>query len=186
MAKEKPRCVLCGQEISWLDRDSISIYDTEQPACSACQLKFSNASAGEKADMQQQILASPYLMNVEAIRAYQDAVSGKSCPACGADMERKLKDFAIGADGYGGLTSLGLEQYVVDLFACPKCGKVELYTAGFNRKKAAEPPKEVICPDCGTRHSALIGCPTCALRNPQKIMARDSRQSKDRKPPWER
>ena len=43
----------------------------------------------------------------------------------------KQKNMSIGADGYGGLTSLGLPEYRVDLYACPKCGKVELYTARF-------------------------------------------------------
>ena len=31
--------------------------------------------------------------------------------------------------------SLLMEQYEVDLYACPVCGKVELYTAGFWKEK---------------------------------------------------
>jgi len=61
------------------------------------------------------------------------------CPVCGAVMERKLEDLTIGADGGGGLlSSLLYEQYEVDLYACPRCGKVELYTANF---QAAEEPE---------------------------------------------
>lgn len=46
-------------------------------------------------------------------------------------LERKLEHFSIGADGGGGLMTLLADQYEVDLYACPQCGKVELYTAGF-------------------------------------------------------
>lgn len=54
------------------------------------------------------------------------------CPACGAEMVLKLENFSIGADGGGGLMTLLADTYEVDLYACPKCGKVELYTAGFD------------------------------------------------------
>lgn len=69
------------------------------------------------------------------------------CPACGAEMERKLENFSIGADGGGGLLALLMEQYDVDLYACPQCGKVELYTARFQKREEepeeeAEPPAE--------------------------------------------
>lgn len=60
------------------------------------------------------------------------------CPACGAEMELKLERFSIGADGHGGLMSLLMEQYDVDLYACPKCGKVELYTADFDPEDEEE------------------------------------------------
>jgi len=63
------------------------------------------------------------------------------CPACGAEMERRLEGFTIGLDGGGGLLSgLWHEQYDVDLYACPRCGKVELYTAGFQKEE--EEPDE--------------------------------------------
>ena len=43
-----------------------------------------------------------------------------SCPACGAEMERKLQDFSIGSDGGSGLLSLLADTYLVDLYACPQ------------------------------------------------------------------
>lgn len=64
------------------------------------------------------------------------------CPACGAEMELKLENFSIGADGRGGLMSLLMEQYEVDLYACPVCGKVELYTAGFDPEDGEEEAEE--------------------------------------------
>ena len=62
------------------------------------------------------------------------------CPACGAEMELKLENFSIGADGGGGLLTLLADLYDVDLYACPQCGKVEMYTANFQPKQ--EEPEE--------------------------------------------
>ena len=54
------------------------------------------------------------------------------CPNCGGEMTCKIKDFTIGLDGNGGLYLFGgPQQYDVDLYACPECGKVEMYTANF-------------------------------------------------------
>ena len=75
------------------------------------------------------------------------------CPACGVEMELKLENFSIGADGHGGLMSLFMEQYDVDLYACPRCGKVELYTADFKQEapqsEEAEASEEAERPEPG-------------------------------------
>ena len=63
----------------------------------------------------------------------------RNCPSCGAAMECKLQNFSIGADGGGGLLTLLADQYEVDLYACPACGKVELYTAAFPRSRSLHP-----------------------------------------------
>ena len=47
------------------------------------------------------------------------AIRPRSCPSCGAEMECKLQNFSIGADGGGGLLTLLADQYEVDLYACP-------------------------------------------------------------------
>lgn len=77
---------------------------------------------------------------------------------------------------------------------CPQCGKVELYTAAPGAWAALtdQPEAEqVTCPDCGTRHSPLIGCPSCAVRQaglgrtfPQEEKQSTSKRSK--KVPWEK
>ncbi|MEA4933959.1 MAG: hypothetical protein VB071_10360 [Lawsonibacter sp.] len=112
----------------------------------------------------------------------------KHCPACGGMLECKLENFLIGADGGGGLLSLLADQYEVDLYACPACGKVELYTANFSVKD--EPPEQTVtCPVCGSQHSPLIGCPTCAMRGARSIpppSIDSSPHPKRRKPPWEK
>ena len=120
-------CVLCGQKLGMFDKVKIDFHNTKQSVCSDCANRLDNTVGPERAELFRQILDSPYLENGEDIRA--DINTGKPCPACGAILHRKLRNFSIGSDGYGGLSSLGLPSYEVDLYACPQCGKVELYTA---------------------------------------------------------
>ncbi len=103
------------------------------------------------------------------------------CPACGAAMERKLQNFTIGTDGGGGLLSgLWHDQYDVDLYACPRCGKVELYTANFQKQEdepegPAEPEKGAEVPEppeeSGSGSGGLFGFGT---------------KSREKRPPWEK
>lgn len=114
----------------------------------------------------------------------------KRCPACGGEMECKLRNFSIGADGGGGLLTLLADTYEVDLYACPHCGKVDLFTAGFQpaeEKPAPPPPEEeaVTCPVCGARHSPLIGCPNCALHGASSSLFSRKKKGRGPKPPWE-
>ena len=181
----KPCCVLCGKEVGWMDRLTLSVFDTEQIVCPDCDRRFRAAPKEEKSALRRQILESPHLSQRDAVRDYLDAVEGKSCPACAGPLERRLKNFLIGSDGYGGLSSMGLEQYAVDLFVCPQCGKVELYAAQSSRQEEKQEEEQVTCPTCGTRYSPLINCPHCALHNPRGFSA-PPREKKERKPSWER
>ena len=124
-------CVLCNHEVKWRDRDSLTVFDTYQTVCQTCKKQFLQALPLKQSEMCQQMLESPYLNLREDVEKYQKEVAGKNCPVCNYPMERKHKNFQLGADGYGGLSSTGLPQYLVDLYACPKCEKVELYTARF-------------------------------------------------------
>ena len=58
----------------------------------------------------------------------------KKCPCCGGQLECKLTNLTIGRDGGNFLTAAFFNSYDVELYACPKCGKVELYTANFAPK----------------------------------------------------
>lgn len=131
MARPNSNCVLCGKELARVDRVPLAVFETKQTACVECKKKFQEAMPMEQVELCRKILQSPDLAFREDVEAYQKSVAGKDCPACGHPMDRKQKNMSIGADGYGGLTSLGLPEYRVDLYACPKCGKVELYTARF-------------------------------------------------------
>jgi len=103
------------------------------------------------------------------------------CPACGAAMEQKLQNFTIGTDGGGGLfSSLLHDQYDVDLYACPQCGKVELYTANFQKKEEtakeeAEDPQPQEDPETAeqpqTPNGGLFGF---------------GAKSREKRPPWEK
>lgn len=106
------------------------------------------------------------------------------CPACGAELELKLQNFRIGSDGTHPLEALFADHYVVDLYACPSCGKVELYTAAVREE---EPEELVTCPVCGKEHSPLIGCPRCALRGGQeRKITYAPKKKQDKRPPWEK
>lgn len=131
-------CVLCGKKIGLLDQIKEDFYGTKQIFCSDCSLRLQKASPQERNDLNQQILASPDLADEAIIQANLNA--RKACPACGTLMDRKIQDFSIGADGGGGLIALLSDQYVVDLYACPQCGKVELYTARFVPPAPAKEP----------------------------------------------
>lgn len=122
-------CVLCGKKVGLLDQIELDFHGSKQILCSACDVRMSKASPGERQDLEQEILASPHLLYADTVRA--NVNTGKLFPACGAILERKLENFSIGADGGGGLMTLLADHYEVDLYACPQCGKVELYTAGF-------------------------------------------------------
>lgn len=182
-------CVLCGQKLGMFDQVKIDFHNTKQSVCSDCANRLDNAVGQDRAELFRQILDSPYLENSEDIRG--DIYTGKLCPVCGATLHRRLRNFSIGSDGYGGLSSLGLPTYEVDLYSCPKCGKVELYTAGLRPEASWEEPEQVTCPDCGTRHSPRIGCPNCAMRQVRsgRAFQREERQSpgrKSKKVPWEK
>lgn len=95
------------------------------------------------------------------------------CPACGAELELKLENFSIGADGGGGLMTLLADTYDVDLYACPKCGKVELYTADFDpedEEDEAEPEEALEEEEQSEPKGGIFGFG----------------KRKDKRPPWEK
>jgi len=96
------------------------------------------------------------------------------CPACGAEMDLKLENFSIGADGGGGLLTLLADTYEVDLYACPQCGKVELYTYGF-QKKEDEPEEPTELPEEPPEEPAPKSGGPFGLG-----------KKKEKRPPWEK
>lgn len=81
--------------------------------------------------------------------------------------------------------AMAMPSYDVDVYACPQCGRVELFTAGFlTKRNVPDKPKDVTCPVCGTKHSPLINCPNCALnRRPAQS---EPPRGGGKKPPWEK
>ncbi len=82
-------CVLCGKKVGLLDQIDLDFHGSKQVLCSACDVRMSKASPGERQDLEQQILASPHLQKADTVQA--NVNTGKVCPACGAILERKLE-----------------------------------------------------------------------------------------------
>ena len=204
-------CIFCGKAVSFWNTSPLTCGGVSQPACSDCAEKYIREPQLQRARLAldtgrarepEKLMA--FLEREEKRRQAQEQLRQerenwreKACPVCGSEMELKLENFSIGADGGGGLMSLLADTYEVDLFACPVCGKVELYTARFFREEEPEPEEQVTCPVCGTRHSSSVGCPSCAMRaarsgrrpqpaQPEPTPFKPSRSRPGQKPPWEK
>ena len=194
-------CALCGNKLALFGSRSLICANEDMLFCSDCGDKLAPM---DNPDRGRYLLEHGKGSNPEAMREFirrhderKERLAKlepptRPCPSCGGSMECKLKEFRIGADGNGGFYILGgYEQYHVDLYACPDCGKVELYTANFaavQARKARQETVNVTCAVCGTTHRADIGCPSCALnaatlgRRPEVSPTRQ----KDSKVPWEK
>ena len=165
----KARCVLCEKELGLFDKNGFIFYGSTQNACPDCVHQYEQAQGEDLAALDQRILSSPHfkdrdsvLKNIARLKSQVQEQSAlkkariKHCPHCDNLMVLKLNNFTIGSHG----DALLGDRYEVDLYACPKCGKVELFTAGFI------PPDEdystVSCPICGTQHNWRDNCPNCA------------------------
>ena len=179
-------CVLCGKKVGMFEQVNLDFHGVNQVLCGACHDRLEHASPQEREALERQILDSPHLAEGELLR--ENLNTGKTCPVCGGALELRLRGLEIGRDGYGGLSSMGLPSYAVDLYTCSQCGRVELYTAGAGRA-VPQPPQdeEVVCPVCGTRHSSIINCPACARRGGWKTpdQGGEAGRKKDRDP-WEK
>ena len=68
MAKEKPRCVLCGQETEFFRRASLPLYNTNQIVCTGCKQHYDSSTLEERNRMKEQMLRSPDLWDGERIQ----------------------------------------------------------------------------------------------------------------------
>ena len=186
-------CSLCGEKLSFFGGKLLICANQEERLCNGCY---------DKLDRMENLERGKYLLEhgtpdePEKMKAfitlYEERTKQKltyeppsrPCPNCGSKMERKLKDFTIGAYG----DRLFGERYDIDLYACPACGKVEMYTANFAaiKRKQELNEKEVVC-SCGTRHSSLVECPTCSFHcRSETPPAAPEKSRHEEKPPWER
>ena len=156
-------CVFCGKKLGLLDRYSFEVFKTKQTACKECLERLSALSGPELEAEKERLLASPDLEDADVAR----------------------RNSALRRDGGGGLMAMAMPSYDVDVYACPQCGRVELFTAGFlTKRNVPDKPEDVTCPVCGTKHSPLINCPNCAL-NRRPAQSEPPRGS-GKKPPWEK
>ena len=72
----------------------------------------------------------------------------------------------------------------LDVLRCEKCGRAEFFLPSPPPEENPELMEEtVVCPVCGTEHSSLIGCPTCALNWPGADGRRRPGERRRRSPP---
>ena len=119
-------CVLCQRELSPDETGTVAIGGKRLPSCPACKRHYDHSTGVERQRLELQ--AHPYW---DSLPEEEEVSPAPSCPICGTAMELKLSSLSIGSDGMSVLSVLTAQQYTVDLYACPKCGKVEFYTAGF-------------------------------------------------------
>ena len=63
-------CVLCGESLGLLERYSYSLFQTKQTLCAQCMKQIYALSGPALAEKRAQMLASPYLEEVDTLRAY--------------------------------------------------------------------------------------------------------------------
>ena len=179
--------------------------DTDEPVCSNCVDELTPLSPTERAERALATGRALYpderqkFLNRERIqqakkqarleRAHQAIRTDKTCLRCGGPMEKygtKIFHLAMRSAGSGS------KRRAVCLLADSRghslrqCGKAEFYLP--------EPPElpnipdeeeePVTCPVCGTRHSPLIGCPNCAMKQATSPRSRNTQTGT--KPPWEK
>lgn len=137
-------CAFCGKELKVFGKETLWCGGVTQSVCRDCADRYVRAGQIERC---RELLKTGRAREPEKVAAFLEREEKRQqerakwrerasrCPACGAEMELKLENFSIGADGAGGLMTLLADTYEVDLYACPVCGKVELYTADFWKEK---------------------------------------------------
>lgn len=203
MEPEKIYCVLCGQEVDG-EPAYAAVYHERQTFHPACAGRYVHASRMEKRELLAQIVESPHLSRAEYVReahkSLLSTISDLPCPACGTPLEIKMENFRIGADGRGGIGSLFMDQFYVDLYACPMCGKVELYAAGTRKARQEEEAPgeeepaeeesggeaEAVCPVCGGPLDEAGNCPACTRPRKKDGGFLGLGRRRDKRPPWEK
>ena len=154
MAKEKPRCVLCGQETGLFDRCSIHFYRTTQIICSKCQDRYEKAEGPERDALDQRILSSHCLENRDVVRRNYEADQEQKraeeearleqerqlqerrerqravLTCCGQEMTSMgVSTFQLGEHTFflGDLDNLLSGSLELALFRCERCGQIKFF-----------------------------------------------------------
>lgn len=200
------RCIFCGKEYGLFGGGMVLCGDTDEPVCSNCVDELTPLSPTERAERALATGRALYpdelqnFLNRERIqqakeqarleRAHQAIRTDKTCLRCGGPTEKYgTKIFHLGDEGLLGPVArdgLFASWLTAEIIRCAQCGKAEFYLP--------EPPElpnipdeeeePVTCPVCGTRHSPLIGCPNCAMK--QATSPRSGNTQTGTKPPWEK
>ena len=158
MAKEKPRCVLCGQKTGLFDRCSIHFYRTTQIICSKCLDCYEKSEGPERDALDQRILSSRVLENRDVVRRNYEADQERKRAEEEArlEQERQLQErrerqksflrccdremkplgtftFQLGEHTFflGDLDNLLSGSLELALFRCECCGQVKFFDPSF-------------------------------------------------------
>ena len=132
-----------------------------------------------------------------AAAARQARSTGLTCLRCGGEMLKCGRyPIQLGDEGLLGPVfrdGLMASWMKVDILRCCGCGRAEFFLPEDMDRDAQfrETPGEMVtCPVCGTQHSSLVGCPTCAVKAASGGRVRGGTEqgggkTSGSKPPWE-
>jgi len=179
-------CALCGSKLPFFGSESLVCANQDELFCSPCSEKIypmDNAERGryllEHGKPTNPDAMQEFLQKFEERRARKAKLEPptRPCPNCGAGMECKIRDFRIGTNG----NSLFGDSYDVDLYACPDCGKVELYTANFAAVQAEKARREMQAEQAAEKAAEQESAPV-----EQEFISYRPGQNTGNKPPWEK
>ena len=167
MAKEKPCCVLCRQEIGLFGRYGIVFYRTSQTVCHDCQARYQKSAGPERDALDQRILASPslenrstVLRNYEEDKAKELAEAEKRRDQDQMALERRERQravlhccdremtplgnftFQLGEHTFflGDLDNLLSGSLELALFRCNCCGQIKFFDPSFVKEISPDIP----------------------------------------------
>lgn len=185
-------CSLCGTKLSFFNGKPLVCANQDEMFCAKCHdelYHMDNLERGRyvlehgKPDHPEKMREFIVFHAERTLQKAQLEPTTRPCPNCSGEMRLKLKDFRIGPDGGGGLNSLFYEQYAVDLYACPECGKVEMYTANFAAVKRSAQLKA----QKQAEEKAAAEADLQAMEKPVEREYTSYRSGRrNEKPPWEK
>lgn len=184
-------CALCGEKLSFFGGKMLVCGNQDEMFCSNCHdvlYDLENLERGayllehgnpEHSDEMRAFIIK-YTERAQKRQEFEPET--RPCPNCQGEMALKIKNFRIGAYG----DSLLGERYDVDLYACPECGKVEMYTANFAavKRKAEEAAAKQAEKEAAFEQARKIAEDSRPVQ--QEFTSVRSGTKSGKKPPWER
>lgn len=152
----KDHCVLCGKELSFFSRSSITVYSTHQTACTSCQEQYDRAKPEEKAVLLQRILRSPDLGDRDFVLKNRRFREEEAARIKAAEKERQqmllqrpisqrailtcceramtplgVSEFQMGREGFFLDTHMFEGSMRFAIFRCDCCGQLKFFDPKF-------------------------------------------------------
>ena len=198
-------CIFCEKKLPLFGREKLLCGNVSQSVCFQCRdalWALSQEERGQRAldtgraADPEQIEAFLKKSQETAKRERAAVLTDKVCLRCGKPMLRYgRKLIQLGTEGlFGPVTRDGIfsDWLEVDILRCEGCGKAEFFIPDESGSPEPQKEEQVTCPVCGTKHSPLIGCPSCTVRmaqsgqHPKPSEEEAPRRENSHKPPWEK